>query len=146
MYLGAGQNWIFSVARTIHLRQFLSTKWHGFFFVFTFSWSLSPIASSQKLQLDSPFSTGKYMKVRIGPRISHSSSQFWQRHRAQKVPYGIQNHLTHTCRLHHLFECSIFGIISTPTNSRRGWHGHPFFQGVGLALVAKTCPHRPQAI
>ena len=40
----------------------------------------------------------------------------------------------------------VLGIILTSINSRRGWHGHFFFQDPGLALVAKTCPQQPQVI
>ena len=32
-----------------------------------------------------------------------------------------------------------------PMNSRGGWHGHFFVQGLGLTLVAKTRPHQPLA-
>ena len=40
-----------------------STKAMFTFSSFTSSWHLSPMTSSQKFQLDPPFSTGKYVKV-----------------------------------------------------------------------------------
>ena len=42
--------------------------------------------------------------------------------------------------------CQVFAIILILMNSRRGWHGQKKNQDEGLALVAKTCPHRPKAI
>ena len=56
--------------------------------------------------------------------------------------------LPHECRLHHLFECYIPGIwyrTDPHEQQKRATWLHFFVEDLGLALVAKTCPHQPQA-
>ena len=47
-------------------------------------------------------------------------------------------------RVHTRYQ--VFVIILILMNRRWGLHHPFFFQDQGVALVAKTCPHRPQAI
>ena len=53
--------------------------------------------------------------------------------------------LPHERRLKYQPECHTSDVLLTAMNNRRGSHGHFFVHDLGLALVAKTCPHRPQA-
>ena len=73
-----------------------------------------------------------------------------------KMNYGSS--LPHKCRLHYTSSYTIYSNVAstyiyqvfvfmlTLMNIRRGWHGRFLFQDLGLELVTKTCPHRPQAL
>ena len=74
-------------------------------------------------------------------------------HRPTYLPTSTQELVQGCCpkscppRMPHaiLLECHVFGIILTAMNSGRGRLCQFFVQDLGLALMAKTCSHRPQA-
>lgn len=59
------------------------------------------------------------------------------------TPTDILSLTNATCNIYS--NVTHFNIMISPTNGKRGWYGNFVIQDLGLALVAKKRPDRPQA-
>ena len=81
---------------------------------------------------------------KVGPiyRVCYRVSVSW-------LIRADRNSPPHKCRLHHWFNSNVkhFGFTFSPMRTiKEGDTANFFIQDLGLAPVAKTCPHRPQVI